>query len=401
LTAIGVLPSVKVYDDRFDSGLLIDHEPTFAYIKNNPALTTVDVADSAANSIEDDYQIDDYIYAAYAMGSITIDKLTLLGGLRWEKTDATIRAVAVRFSGSTLIGRFPASGTTSYDKVFPNLQAVYRFTDQLVARAAITQSIGRPAYEDARPLSNFRYDALGAAALDPAYPYSGTLDMGNPQLSPYDAMNYDVSLEWYARGAGIISVAYFRKDIEDPIYTFTETQEQVVYEGIALQTLNVTSKQNADEGMVSGVEFSVYQPFSFLPAPFDGFGIDANYTKMTSEVTIPTRLNADLPFFRQPEAIANVTLFYERAKFSGRIAWNWADEQLYTLGSGNITDVYRLPREQFDLQLRYRINQNFSVTAAALNLTEEKEQFSYGPRNLLRTSRLLGTDYKVSLDFNF
>ena len=92
-----------------------------------------------------------------------------------------IRAVEARFAGSTLLGRFPTSGTTVYDKLFPNAQAVYRFNDRLLARAAVTRTIGRPAYEDARPLANFRYDPLGAAALDPInYPYAGTLSIGQP-----------------------------------------------------------------------------------------------------------------------------------------------------------------------------------------------------------------------------
>jgi len=402
LGVVSTLPSVPVYDGRFQSGFLIDHFPTFAYIRNNPALTTPDPVDSAANSIEDDYQINEYIYAAYAMGSMKFNKFTLLGGLRWEKTDATIRAVEARFAGSTLLGRFPTSGATSYDKVFPNLQGVYRFTDRLVGRAAITQTIGRPAYEDARPLANFRYDPLGSAALDPVnFPFSGTLSIGNPQLGPYDAQNFDLSLEWYVGGSGILSVAYFRKEIDDPIYTYSETQERVRYNNIGLQTLSLTSRRNADQGQISGVEFNIYTPFRFLPGPFSGFGIDANFTMISSDLTVPTRPGADLPFFRQPESIANVTLFYERGKFSGRVAWNRADEQLYTLGSVLLNDVYLLPREQYDVQLRYRINDAFSIGASVRNLTREKEQFSYGVRQLVRTSRLLDRDYKVGLDFNF
>ena len=397
----GTLPAVSVYDGRFTSGFRINPEATWNHIRSNPALTTPDPVESAANSIEDDYDIDEYIYAAYGMGSITIDKLTLLGGMRWEKTDATIRAVEVRFAGNTLLGRFPTSGTTSYDTLFPNAQAVYRFTERLVARAAITRTIGRPAYEDARPLANFRYDALGAAALNPAFPYAGTLDVGNPNLGPYDAMNYDLSLEWYAQGAGIISVAAFRKEIEDPIYTFTEQAQNVTHGGLALERLTTTIKRNAESGRISGLEFSIYQPFKFLPSPFDGFGIDANFTKITSKVIIPTRLTADLPFFRQPGEIANVTLFYEKGRFSGRVAWTRADEQLYTLGSNLLNDVYRRPREQYDVHFRYKLSDRYSISGAVRNLTREKEQFSYGVRHLLRTSRLLDRDYKLGVEFKY
>ena len=401
LNQIGTLPAVPVYDGRYTSGFLIDPDATWAFVAANPALVTPDPVDSAANSIEDDYDIAEYIYAAYAMGSVTVNKLTLLGGLRWEQTDARIRAVEARFQGSTFLGHFPASGETTYDKLFPNLQAVYRLNERFVARTAFTQTIGRPAYEDARPLSNFRRDPLGSAALNPNFPFSGTLAIGNPQLKPFDAKNFDLSLEWYARGAGIISLAAFRKDVADPIYTYTETQQNVVYNGFGLETLSLTARRNADSGKISGLELNIYQPFTFLPAPFDGFGIDANYTRISSEVKVPTRPGEDLPFFRQPSEIRNATLFYQKGRFSARIAYTYSDEQLYTLGSALLSDVYLLPRHQYDFQTRFRINDHFSISGAIRNLTEEKEQFSYGVFSLMRTSRLLGRDYKVGVEYSF
>jgi TonB-dependent receptor len=402
LSAIGSLPAVPVYDGRYTSGFLIDSEPTWAYIAANPSLVAYDAVDSAANSIEDDYDIAEYIYAAYAMASVTYDKLTILGGLRWEKTDARVRATEARFQGGTFLGHFPTSGKTSYDQIFPNLQAIYRATDRFVARAAISRTIGRPAYEDARPLSNFQYSSLGSAALDPVqFPNSGSLNIGNPQLQPFDSQNYDISLEWYVGGSGIVSLAAFRKDIDDPIFTYSETQRNVVYNTIGLETLNLTGRRNADSGRITGVEANVYLTFSFLPAPFDGFGIDANYTTISSEVKVPTRPGEDLPFFRQPGEIINATLFYERGRFSARVAYNRTDEQLYTLGSNLLSDIYLLPRYQYDLMARYKLTNKFALTASVRNLTEEKEQFSYGIRNLMRTSRLLGREYRLGVDYTF
>jgi TonB-dependent receptor len=403
LGAVGVLPGVSVYDDRFPSGFLLDYDRTWQYLQANPALTTVDPVESLANSVEDDYAIKEYIYSGYAMASLKLNQLTLLGGLRWERTDATIRAVQVRSAGSTLLGRFPTVGTAVYDDYFPNVQAVYRFTERVLLRGAITETIGRPAYEDARPLARFRYDPLGAAALSPAFPFSGTLDVGNPELGPYRARNFDLSFEWYMKSRGMISLAAFRKNIDNPIYTFSETQRNLDYSGIPLEFLAVTIRRNAESAEVTGAELNLYQPFSFLPSPFNGFGVDLNLTRITSEVKIPTRRADDLPFFRQPGKIANFTLFYEKAKFSGRIAWNYADDQLYTLGSNALNDVYRKPRGQWDLLLRYRVSSHYSITGSVRNLTRASERFEYGPSgsNLTRTSRLLERDYKVGVNVNY
>lgn len=400
LSAVSTRPSVAVYDDRFQSGFLIDPVSTWAYIRSNPALTTLDPVDSTANSIEDDYDIDEYIYAAYGMGSMDFGKLTVLGGLRWEKTDATIRAVEVRTFRGQLLGRFPKSGATSYDKLFPNLQTVYRFSDRLIGRAAITQVLGRPAYEDARPLARFTYDLI-TNPNNPAFNHSGSLNVGNPDLGPYEAVNFDVSLEFYHQQGGLVSIAAYRKEIDNPIYSYTQTQENVTYSGIGLQSLAVTSVRNADSGRISGLEVNLYQPFSFLPSPFDGFGVDANVSLISSEVKVPLRPNHDLPFLRQPSRLYNVTLFYEKGGFSGRVAWSYSDESIETIGADVLNDRYRVPRDQFDVLFRYRINGNYAVTASVRNLTEEPEQRSTGVFSLMQYSRLLGRDYRIGLDFKF
>ncbi len=398
---IGVDPAVRVYQGRFDSGFLLAPQKTRSYLAANPALTVTDPVESVQNSIEDDYAIKEFIYSAYTMANVRIERLTLLGGFRWEKTDATIRAVEARSAGTTLLGRFPTSGKFSYDKLFPNLQAIYRFTPQILVRAAATQTIGRPAYEDARPLATFRYDALGAAALSPQYPFSGTVNVGNPRLKPYDAVNYDLAVEWYLKNNGILSIAAYRKEIADPIYTYSETQRNVAYSGVSLESLSLTSKRNATDGRISGIEFSLFQPFKFLPAPFDGVGIDANYTPIRSSEIVPTRPGEDIPFFRQPSRIANATLFYEKRGFSGRIAYSYADRQIYTLGSNLLNDIYRNPRGQYDLLLRYKLGSHYSITGSIRNLTREEEKFSYGINGLMRTSRLLDRDYKLGVGLNF
>ena len=99
--------------------------------------------------------------------------------------------------------------------------------------------------------------------------------------------------------------------------------------------------------------------------------------------------------------IANVTLFYEKAGFSARVAWSYADRQIYTIGSTVLNDIYRNPRGQYDVQLRYRISSRYSITGSVRNVTREKEQFSHGVTGLLRTSRLLDRDYKLGVGVNF
>ena len=78
--------------------------------------------------------------------------------------------------------------------------------DRLIGRAAITQVLGRPAYEDARPLARFTYDLI-TNPNNPTYNNTGTLNVGNPDLGPYEAVNFDLSLEFYLQGRGLFSIA--------------------------------------------------------------------------------------------------------------------------------------------------------------------------------------------------
>jgi TonB-dependent receptor len=311
------------------------------------------------------------------------------------------RAVEERTIGSGLPIRIPSSGTANYDKYFPNLQGVYHFTEQLQLRAAYTQTIGRPAYEDARPLAVFNYSPI-ISPLNPQFANTGAVTVGNPKLKPYFSQSYDVSLEWYAKKSGsVFTAAAFRKEIADPIYTFAETQRNTVYSGVGLESLTFTGKLNGTSGRISGVELNLHQPFRFLPAPFDGFGIDGNITFISSQEVIPTRPGEDIPFFRQPSKIRNLTFFYEKAGLSARIAYSFSGEQINTLGGSLLNDRYNRNRKQYDGQVRYRFTKNYSATFSVRNITREPDEASYGIKYLVQSSRLLDRDYKLSLDFNF
>src|SRR5205814_896583 len=105
----------------------------------------------------------------------------------------------------------------------------------------------------------------------------------------------------------------------------------------------------------------------------------------------------DIPFFRQPNRIKNFTLFYEKAKFSGRVAYSYAGEQIYTLGSNLLSDRYVTSRGQYDVQASWRFTTHYSITASVRNLTRVPDEMSYGIKNLVQSSRLLDRDYKLSL----
>jgi len=94
--------------------------------------------------------------------------------------------------------------------------------------------------------------------------------------------------------------------------------------------------QDAPGGVIRGVEVTAQTDFFFLPAPFDRFGITANYTHIDSELTYLTNTTlsttrtqttgtavnqfATGPFLNTSPDAFNATLYYEDDSFSARVS---------------------------------------------------------------------------------
>ncbi len=398
---VGVLPGQPIYNGHYANSFLLDWNRTYDFIRNNPSLTVFNSEESAANSIESDYRMREKVYAGYAMGSITMDKLTLLGGVRWEATDGKLRSFENFFPPDGPEEVIPSEGSIDYSHVLPNLQAVYRFTDRLVARAAFTKTIGRPNYGDILPSASFRFDPIGASALDPGFPYRGSLEIGNPNLRPFEATNFDLSTEYYMKGDGVLAVALYHKRINGKHIEINEIRENVMHSGIALETLEVeTSVNGGEDDSFTGLEFSLYQPFSFLPSPFNGFGVDLNMTFNRSKLTLEDRPGESLSLTDIPERFYNVTLFYERGKVSSRLAWSYTGQIATSYGGDPAEDRFIRARGQYDAQFRYRINDNYSIVSSISNITREPVQFIYTSTRMSQ-SELRDRTYRLGISFNY
>lgn len=395
-------PGRSVWDDRYDTRITVNLPAAFAYLNANRGLFTIDEIESAGNSVEDDYDIEEKILALYGMASVKLnDRATLLGGLRYERTDASMIGYEVRTVAGSFKGVFTNHSDFEYDNFLPNLQLRYALTERTVLRAAITSTIGRPAYEDASPISVLEYDPV-LAPLNPAFPNSGSLEIGNPSLSPYEALNFDLAIEHYLRSGGVLSVGLFHKAIDNPIYDFSETRLNTTYNGIAMEKLDVSSIQNADSGKVTGVEVNVQLPFSaFTHGFFGGFGVDANATFIDSEATLIERPADKVPFFRQPDKIYNLGFYYQRHGIAARVAWNYQNESIRTIGGDVTNDRWRGDRHQLDLQASYTFRQNYIVFFKWKNVTDQPNELYIGDKNRLRNSEFYGSDIRVGLRFNF
>ena len=255
--------------------------------------------------------------------------------------------------------------TNDYTDVLPSANFKFDLTEDVVFRLAAASVMTRPTLFNLSPSRNVDILARTASA-------------GNPNLDPFRADQIDIGLEWYFADESLLSIAYFYKDIESfispsqeaiPLFGITvEDNEGIVPDG---EVFLVTLPSNGDGGSIEGFEVSYQQPLTFLPEPFDGFGLMANYTYVDSEGTV-TRgdTSISLPLTQQSKHSYNLVGYYEKNGISLRAAYNWRDEYLSEPFSSGNQQVYREDVGFLDLFASYDVNENFALTFEAVNVTD-------------------------------
>ena len=104
----------------------------------------------------------------------------------------------------------PISVDRNYDNWLPSLNFAFDFTDELVGRFAAARTMTRPDFTDIAPRASLNPGAL-------------TAQTGNPDLDPFEADQFDVSLEWYHGDDAAIVGALFYKDIKSFITDSVQT----------------------------------------------------------------------------------------------------------------------------------------------------------------------------------
>lgn len=98
----------------------------------------------------------------------------------------------------------PVTATNSYTNAFPSLQAKYEIQPKLITRATWSSTLARPGFNQSNVSKSVDLGSL-------------IVTDGNPNLKPATANSFDLSIEDYLEGAGILSLGVFDKEIKDYI----------------------------------------------------------------------------------------------------------------------------------------------------------------------------------------
>jgi iron complex outermembrane recepter protein len=215
--------------------------------------------------------------------------------------------------------------------------------------------------------------------------YSG--DTGNPELKPTTADQLDLTYEWYFSSAGSFTAAVFYKKFND--YIVKRSHDQDLTNNGVTRTVSLTQPVNADGAKVSGFEVAYQTFFDRLPEPWNGLGVQANFTYVdnqgvsnggTTIVSGDGSINqddlitfTDLPLEGFSDRAYNLVLMYEKAKFSARLAYNWRDEYLISQADCCIKlPVWQEAYGQLDASVHFKPSSSWDIFLDAQNLTEEE-----------------------------
>jgi len=345
----------NITDGRYDLGPILDFRGHERLFETMPGMFEFDAERSAENSIATDYNIVEKLLAGYGMISVDFGTTTVIAGVRVEQTDADYDAYLINFDDPNfdpLNPGTPISDGNDYTDVLPSIHVAFRPKEDIVIRAAWTNTIGRPNFEDVVPIFEVE-DDVGSS--------------GNVDLKPFKSMGLDFSFEKYLRPSGIVSIGVFYKDIDNPIYT--ERTPNVTFRGIDL--LSLSQPQNAKSGSLLGLELNWEQVFVNLPAPWDGLGASINLTFVDSDVTVFGREGDDLSFFRQPDTIGNAAVYYSIGRFEARIAATYRSSYLEGIGGDKTEDVYFGDHTQLAFKLSFEASDNLSLFGEVQNINSE------------------------------
>lgn len=364
------------------------------------------------------------LYAQYNVDTtLNSMPLNVKVGLRYEETDVDSRALVPTYS-TVVISCLDANGnpvlagcnefsaiqaldangnaiqdftrlTGKYDHILPNLDIRLDLTDNLLARVSYSETVTRPNFTDIQ----------GGLTINSLIRVSGgNGNRGNPALLPFESQNVDLSVEYYFGSADYASVGYFTKDVSNFIGS-SILQDEVLFPNLihpatgAPVTFDVTAPVNEKSATIDGWELAIQKTFGD-----SGFGVIANATFVDANVGFDN-LSLESQFaLNGLSDSANLIGFFENDRIQARLAYNWRDDFYNgTAGasSGTPGPVNVEAYGQWDISVRYDLNDRTTVFFEGINLTEETTR-TYGRdvRQVIQAAQT-GARYNIGVRYEF
>jgi TonB-dependent receptor len=276
----------------------------------------------------------------------------------------------------------PVTASKSYTNWFPGLQAKYEIQPKLITRATWSSTLARPGFNQSNVAETIDYG-------------SGQIVVGNPNLKPATANNFDVSIEKYLENAGILSLGLFDKEFKNYIVP-DQTGFQQIGGG---NPLRVFTFNNVGKSHARGAELNWEQRFKELPGILSGLGASANYTFVDSRIEIRPGQFSTLP--SASKNTWNAAVFYEQHGLGLRVVGYSTSADLFSIGSGPSSDVWNAKRTSMDFGATYAFVEHWSAYFNIKNLLNTPHMFYQGTPDRPIQREFYRQTYQLGVRFDY
>ena len=291
----------------------------------------------------------------------------------------------------------------------PSANVKLQVTPTLLFRVAGSKAISRPNFGDLRD-----YVGVSTSGGNTTGNFQFAAQSRNPYLRPVEALQFDLTGEWYFSKVGSLTAALFHKRLSNIIvdnfgYARTLTNNGQTFDVQVSGPANVAGKSR-----IKGAEIAYQQTFNFLPGALKGLGVQANYTYVKAgKIPNPVPANGAADGSRPPQDVAglydnlplqglskhtvNVAGFFDNGIFYARFAYSWRSKFLLTNRDCcfPFLPVYSLPTGQLDGSAFVTVNEHFKFGITASNLLDTTTKTSFllngagleAPRSFFKNDR--------------
>lgn len=381
------------------------------YLPGEADGVVVDAKDLIATGadLQGSYKVGERVLAAYGRLDFSTGVLGRAAtgnvGVRVAGTRTDVAGSLQGVSGAGYMEVKPVRYAGSHAVVLPSANLAIRLTDDWRLRLAASRSITRPSLADLRSatvpassLVSILYQR-GQAEID--NPSPGTLFSGvggNPELKPYLATNFDLSLEREFEGFGGVSLAGFHKSIDDFIVVSAQP-ERLAFATRAgppvVATVMMSRPRNAGKAHVTGLEAAYSRRFAH------GLGIWSSATWVNAgsrnEQGRRGRLNG------VSRLSYSISPFIERGRLHAHLSWTWrsAFGSEADMQGGGVSSFVVASAGYLDAAGSYDLSPRVSIHIEASNLTDTieaaYEDQRSRPLQIGRSGRSFGLGLRIRL----
>lgn len=388
--------------------------------------------ETAAGALEtgrlgDTYRVEEELTHLFVQGNFETDlgDVGVSGnvGLQVVQADQKSEGFDVFIGQDGFADATAVEGGDDYTNVLPSVNVTFAITDDFYIKTAAATVITRARLDDMRPNRqvSFQFNDFNILNTDPKQSaWSGSI--GNPTLRPIEVNQFDVAYEWYYADEGLLSLAFFYKDIVNWTVGNTETVDfsDFFVPGFTVATTGEvpvinsgqqSSREDGLEGYVQGLELQASFPFSVINESLDGLGLTFSSTFSNGQLDDFSNPGVSDRVPGLSEEIHQLTLYYQTGGFEFRVSGRKRDafrSEVRGL-SLSLADSTDIGAELWDAQIGYNFAdsgidglEGLSVTLQAQNITDEDTKLVDSDDGRLITQyQSFGANYLLGINYSF